>query len=50
MLDNELLKIQLETVNQLTGLGRFVIEKDLYVTKALSVIGDLSNELFELIF
>ncbi len=41
---------QINAVNQLTGLSRFVIEKDLYVTQAISIVSNISHELYDLVF
>ena len=50
MLDNPELNEQIEAVNQLTGLSRFVIEKDLYVTQAISIVSNMIDDVYELIF
>lgn len=41
---------QINAVNEITGLSLFVIEKDLYVTQAISIVSHVSHELYDLIF
>lgn len=50
MQDSSEISEQINAVNQKTGLSRFVIEKDLYVTKAISIVSDISHPLYDLIF
>lgn len=46
----ELLSEQIEAVAQLTGLNEYVVEKDIYVTQAISVVSMVTNDLYELVF
>jgi predicted nucleotidyltransferase component of viral defense system len=50
MPDNQDTKQQIRVVAELLGLDDFVIEKDLYVTKAISIVTNISNEYYEVVF
>lgn len=50
MQDNRDIREQIDAINQITGLSRFVIEKDLYVTQAISIVSKLSHALYDLVF
>jgi len=50
MQDSHEIREQIDAVNQLTGLTRFVIEKDLYVTQAISIVSNISHEFYDLVF
>lgn len=50
MQDSLEIKEQIDAVSQITGLSRFVIEKDLYVTQAIAVVNQVKNEHYDLIF
>ncbi len=50
MQDSHEIREQIDAVNQLTGLSRFVIEKDLYVTQAISIVSNITHELYDLVF
>lgn len=43
-------KEQIEDLTQLLGLHEYVIEKDFYVTKAISIVTKISHELYDLVF
>ncbi len=44
------IKEQIDAANQLTGLSRFVIEKDLFVTQAIAIVSNLPHEHYDLVF
>jgi hypothetical protein len=51
MLDNkEQTKQQIRLVADRLALEDFVIEKDLYVTKAIAIVSKISHELYDLVF
>ena len=50
MQNNREIREQINAVNQTTGLSQFVIEKDLYVTQAISVVSNISDEFYDLVF
>ena len=50
MHDNSDIEDQVNAVNQITGLSKFVVEKDLYVTQAISIVSKISHELYDLVF
>ena len=41
---------QIIAVNEITGLSQFVIEKDLFVTKAIALVCGISNDIYDLVF
>lgn len=44
------LQDQIRAVSEILGLSEFVIEKDLFVTKAISVVNTVTHDIFDLIF
>jgi len=50
MQDSYEIREQINAVNKLTGLSRFVIEKDLYVTQVISIVSQISHEHYDLVF
>jgi len=41
---------QIKDLSQYLGLNEYVIEKDLYVTEAISIVNDIKHEHYDLVF
>ena len=50
MQNNAEMREQIAAVSQLTGLSQFVIEKDWFVTRAISIVSNMQHELYDLLF
>ena len=50
MQNNNEIKEQINAVSALTKLSPFVIEKDLYVTKAISIVSSITHDRYDLLF
>ncbi len=49
-LDSIEMEEQIQDVSKLLKLNEYVIEKDLYVTQAISIVSAISHDLYDLIF
>lgn len=50
MRSNKDLEEQINAVSKVTNLSNFVIEKDMLVTKAISIVSTITNDLYGLVF
>ena len=48
--NNDKIVEQIEDLSKFTGLDEYVVEKDLYVTQAISIVSNISHELYDLVF